>query len=476
MHPLLADNRNMPFGLSEQYVLLFISAALAAPLLWNYWRQRHGSDLVSEPTPPTNTMITICVIACYLIALAIIAVSLLEGGSYELSDVRYAGKKIPLITQELLMSFVISVWITLPIATTAKRIVLQMASVSTQLLIVLCLLVYKTTAFFWLTAILLVIIVINELGHRFDDEPMLKKLAQTVMVFGLFTTALLVFTIIFLPSLASDLYNQFDYVTLFRIRTLVFVFFVTVIVLATVIKTVETFRFQWKKFVYTEIDNVNKHGSLVGSAMLPFHMAGQFLRVAIQFSGNLSANFFRLIGTFFATVLVEALRFIWQAFLSWPLWRAILYIAGTAFCLFTLAGEVILVKPHLATVLSNTTLFAHLDDRSLVWSNALIGFHFVVAVAAILSLVQIRMPRKALPALRQSAVATVVIAAASVYICAVLATITYFPVLNYIFTLHSWGLNWPGVYTTIAVLLAVLFATAYRQSGVSESQAGLKRR
>jgi hypothetical protein len=142
----------------------------------------------------------------------------------------------------------------------------------------------------------------------------------------------------------------------------------------------------------------------------------------------------------------------------------ILYIAATAACLFVLAGDVVLINPHLSAILRDASILFDQSKPNLLWSNVYLGVSFIAAIVAVLALVQIWLPRYASPSVRHVAVSRVIIAAGAIYICCCLAILTYFPGLNFVFGLHRPDLNWPGVYTAFAVILAGFFALSiYRQ-------------
>jgi hypothetical protein len=177
---------------------------------------------------------------------------------------------------------------------------------------------------------------------------------------------------------------------------------------------------------------------------------------------------------FVAMIIIEALHFLWVTFFGRPLWEALFRVSATAACVFILVIDITYVKPHIVRVMREPTLILF-HDASLLVSNLLLAVAFIVAIVALIGTVWIRIPRRTssvtIAIARQIATRRVIYSAIVVYICSCGATLTCFPVLNYLFGFDDARHNWPGVYTSLAITLGVFFtAMALRTRDAKDSE------
>jgi len=428
-------------------VLLVVGTALVA-IINSILRRiilRLKQSAGAEPIQwPGNSVITASVAGAYFINLFIIWIisnygfdpfyvfsSSIAGPSSSRSDT------LP----EVLLTMIVVVCISLALARSARSLIGNLFFFTILLFAILILLLFQTPIAFWTVAVLLLLIVLRQLRHHYENLEPLSKAAQIVVVFSFFISGLHTLAEYLSPHLAATLYEQLDFLTLFRVRLTLAILFSTIVFLATGIATFHTFHFQYRDAVPTP-----QPPDRFWMIFYPFILVI-----------NLISNFIRWVGTFLATVIVESLRFLWKVIFSRPLWKAILYITATAISLFVLAADVLIVKPHLSAVIRNPS-FLLMPNVDLAWANSYLGIAFVVAMLATLALAWLWLPRNASLEVRQGALSRIVISASAMYVCIFFATITYFPALNYIFSLHSSELNFPGVYTIFACLLAAMFS------------------
>jgi hypothetical protein len=311
-------------------------------------------------------------------------------------------------------------------------------------------------------AIILIVLAIWELVQQeFGGEALLSKIIQAIGVVAFFPFALLALVGHVSANLAAALKDQSLLTAILWTRMGIAIVVATVVLLQIGIETFRHFEFRYREI--WPFPKRSKKPRWSGYPFLePFRVVGKVVATMIIGSGNLFYTFIVNVGMFFALIISETLSFLWRTFFGRPLWEVLFRVTATAACLFILVIDIVFIRPHIVRVMREPSIIL-LHDSALALSNLFIALAFIVAIIAIIGIVWTRIPRgtssSAISIARQIAARRVIYSGIVVYICCCGATLTCFPVLNYFVGINESRNNFPGVYTTLALILGVIFTT-----------------
>lgn len=439
---------------------------LISPLAWasinarfQEWKRGATEPISSDPpdsAPRPPTKVTIGVLVAATVAVNLFIVWTIAGG--------HTGK-YPKRLIETLILFIILAILAMSLARSPIDLIGKALFFSAPLFSMFGLLVYQTPITFWITAAVLAVIVIRELGSRFQNLSPFMQLFQSAGVFLFFMFSLLTFTLTFLPTLATTLDNQFDYVTAYRLRGLVSIYFLGIAVVATLVHMFQHFRPKLLPLL-AQFPIYATPSEPLFSVLYPAKYAGQVLGYCMACAGYVLATLFRILGLAIATFLHQFCSFVITAIYNTPLWHALFSIATTAGLLLFIAADVLWLRQPLELIILSpiTDLVFHFPGHAL--DNASLAIAYIGLVAATTFLFYVWLPRGASQEIIQRGFQRLAISASAIYLCAVVASLIYYPCLNWTLTLHSEpAINYPGLFTIGLLLFGAYFSRAYVKPG-----------
>ncbi len=398
------------------------------------------------PLWPSNILIKTSVAATFLMALTIVS-----GTGFHLFDDPQRSDlpiTLPPHLPEVFAIAIIVGLISFSLSNSSLTLIRNISFFIVPLVSSVWLILYQSAWSFWTTAAVMCFVVAAELNEQMVFKDWFISGSQIAVVYAFFVSLFVVVASKYLPELVSHGYVS-SVIPILRFRTIAAAAFSVVVVTVLCVKTYQDFSYQ-----ATDLVSVNAENERLGLIYLA-------ILTVINFMWKVGAT----VGAFFEAFWRELISFIRQVF-NRAMWTTILYASGTIICFLGLAAEVVLIKRHLLTVMQNVSLFFNWN-RALLFSNLLFGGAFIMAMIAILALVQIWLPRDATKEVRRATETRVVNGTAMICICIFVANFLYYPFLNFLFSLGDQNLSWPGVYTVVIIVLGIVITTLRRKKSDS---------